>query len=85
MQTCASMRLGVKWNIGLISSVPFETRNARSTTHRPGLNTQAVGLNFRQNRAEILYLDELSTFFVDHDNTDAARSIALFLTNMAQS
>ena len=35
MQTCASILRSVKWNIGRISRVPFETRNARPTTQSP--------------------------------------------------
>ena len=35
MKTCASILCSVKWNIGRISRVPFETRNARPTTQSP--------------------------------------------------
>ena len=36
MQTCASIRLSVKWNIGLISKLPLLIlKSTRSTTHNP--------------------------------------------------
>ena len=35
MQTCASIRLSVKWNIGLISKLPLLILKARSTTYNP--------------------------------------------------